>query len=216
MNVFSKIWEWFKKVTIRVELFRLINLLLWFYLPVYSYKRFIGGLEWKKEEGFIQTLNQNVLTDDLILFISWCICSVLIIFGVKLVFIRFFSGNFFQMNYFSRFIIPMNYRFAFKQLINNSVRENVKGMKEIMDISNKPRISSDQIKDVHLYVDLLIKLIVVIAISGNFSEISKCIVSSVSIFLLIGLLLILLRDLTILSGMEKLNERFDHFKELTD
>ena len=85
----------------------------------------------------------------------------------------------------------------------------------MMEISNKPGISSNQVKDVHLYIDLLIKLIVVIAISGNFFEMSKCLVSSISIFLLIGVLLILLRDLTILSGMQKLNERLDHFNNLT-
>jgi len=209
MNVLTKIWAWFKKATKKVELFRLLNLILWVYLPVYSFEKFFGNFTLKGSTDTFQAIHQYLINDDLILFISWSLCVVLVVFGLKLIFIKFFSSNFFQANYFIRFIIPVNYRFAFKQLINNSVKENINGMKELMEVADKKGLSTDNIKEIHLYVDMIIKFIVIIAVSGNYIEFPKLIVSSVAIFLLFGLLMIFLRDLTIISGVRNIKDRYE-------
>lgn len=209
MDAIIKIWDWFKKATKKVELFRLFNLILWIYLPIYSFEKSFGSIVSNGKEDSVLFIYRNITNDDLVLFVSWCICIILVVFGIKLLFIKFFSSNFFQANYFIRFIIPVNYRFAFKQLINNSVKDNIAGMKELMELADKKGISTDSLKEIHLYVDMIIKLIAIIAVSGNYIEFPKLIVSSVAIFLLFGLLMIFLRDLTIISGVRNLKDRYD-------
>jgi len=195
--------KWIKRAFTRVELLRLINIIMWVYLPFYTFNKFFNSVTLISDKSvFI-----NVLSDDIVLFVSWSISVILVVFGIKLCLIKIFSSNLFYVNYFVRYILPINYRYSFKQLLNYSVSENINVARELLAITKKSGITTNSIKTLYLYIDIIIKLIVIVAVSGNFSELSELIVSCISIFLLIGLLTIFLRDMIFILGIDVIKNK---------